>query len=112
MVRGFESVHARHADIEQHDFRPQPAGEQERFLAAGGDTGQFDFRQFLDQVREPLARERLVIDDEDSQDHMGWLPAGKRRVTTKRSGASNTSTCASPWNMSSSRWRTLSRPIR
>ncbi len=107
-----EPVHARHPDVEEHDFRAEPTGEQQCFLAARCDACKLDGWQLLDEVRQPLACKRLVIDDQYAKIHLGLLPAGKRSVTTKRSGASITSTSASPWNMSSSRWRTLSSPMR
>ena len=61
-----EPVHARHADVEQHDFGPYASCEQQRFLAARGNAGKFDVRKLLDEVGEPLPCERLVVDDQDA----------------------------------------------
>ena len=52
-------------------------GEQQGLLAARGDAGELDVRQLLDEVREPLPRERLVVDDQDAQVHAS-APRGRK----------------------------------
>ena len=77
VMRGLEPVHARHADVEQHDFGPQPAREQQGLFAARGDAGELHRRQLLDEVGEPLAGERLVVDDQHAQVHAPRTAGGK-----------------------------------
>ena len=109
-----------HRDAKALAWRLAERGPYERIVAItrGGlvpahiIARELDVRHVLDEVRQPLAREGLVVDHQHAQVHAAASTAGKLSVTTKRSGASMTSTAASPGNMSSSRWRTLSRPMR
>ena len=79
MARGLHAVHLRHADVEERDVDPLAVHDLERFAAV---TRLVDDRErelgaaFVEQVAQPRARRRLVVDDEDAR---GGAP-GKHQV--------------------------------
>ena len=85
LARDFEAVDARHAHVEQHDVGLQPVADLERALAVLGLAGDLETPDLLQHGAQPLARRRLVVDDEHAETH-AWRAAsagwnGKRSVT-------------------------------
>ena len=70
MARGLHAVHLRHADVEERDVDALAVHDLERFAAV---TRLVDDRErelgpaFVEQVAQPRARRRLVVDDEDAR---------------------------------------------
>ena len=64
MPRGLDPVHARHADVEQDHVGIELLTEPERLQPVGRFTHYRDLAQLLEQTAQPLARRRLVVDDD------------------------------------------------
>ena len=74
VLRRLDSIHARHADIHQHDVRRQPANQGDRFGAVARFARAFAPVQLLDQAFQAVTRRRLVVDDQDL--HAGTSAVG------------------------------------
>ncbi len=64
MARGFEPVHHRHADVEQHEIGLDPRRGFERFEAVAGFADDLDAVDLGNQRGESLAREGFVVNYE------------------------------------------------
>ena len=75
-----EAVHAGHREVEQHDVGLQLRGRGDR---SGAVLGLADDVESLlhEQSRERIARERMVVDDENAFGHLALI--GKRRRADK-----------------------------
>jgi hypothetical protein len=59
------AVHVLHVEVEQDHVRLQAARELDAFLAAGSLADELEFGCGLDQLDHALAKQRMVVDDED-----------------------------------------------
>jgi len=79
MMRGFDALHARHADVEQHDVGPQAGGEVQRFVTVGRFADD-RVAVFVGQnLAETIAGGFFVVDDQDF--HAASSSNGNRSVT-------------------------------
>ncbi|PZO53332.1 MAG: hypothetical protein DCF16_07255 [Alphaproteobacteria bacterium] len=60
-VRDLEPVCKRHANIEQHDIRPQIAHEGDRLRAIAGRANDLDVRNALQRQLHAAQRQRFVV---------------------------------------------------
>jgi hypothetical protein len=70
-LRHLDSVHARHAHVEQHQLRLQLGDRRERLLTARRLPDRREPRGGLDHLARDPAEHRLVIDREDPDVHLG-----------------------------------------
>ena len=63
MARGFEPVHDRHADVEQHEIGLQARRGFERVEAIAGFAGDFDAVDLGEQRGQSLARQGFVVNE-------------------------------------------------
>jgi hypothetical protein len=68
--RRLDPVDLRHSQIHQHDVRPQLLDERDRFVAVRRLSHDFHLRPGRQQRAQPLAKERLIVGDEDRR-HAG-----------------------------------------
>ena len=68
-----EPVHARHADVHQHDVRAQPLGQPHRLVPVGRLSDHSDVGRGVEQNPDAGADQALVVDDERT-DHGCPLP--------------------------------------
>jgi hypothetical protein len=61
-----DAVHARHADVEQHHVGREALAERDRLVAVRRLADDRDLAQVLEQVAQPLASRRLVVDDQQA----------------------------------------------
>ena len=67
--QGRETVEARHQEVEEHDVGLGLSRGRDRFLAVRGEPGELEAMR-AQQRRERLAREGMVVDDEDPCRHV------------------------------------------
>lgn len=65
MLRCLQPVHARHTDIEQHELRRMRRNGGQGLDPVSRFSHDLTDPKLADQRGEPLARERLIIYDED-----------------------------------------------
>ena len=75
---GLDAVAARHAQVHQHDVRPQPVGERERLVAVGRRADDLDPGEQPEQGGESFADDALVVGDQDAD---GCVHAGTHSST-------------------------------
>ena len=63
-LRRLEPVHARHADVHDHDLRAAPLGERDRAGAVGGLADDADVRRAREREAQPFAHDLVVVDDQ------------------------------------------------
>jgi hypothetical protein len=64
MTGDFDSVHARHADVEQYDVRRVLFAQPDSFFAARSFRHDLDPFELIEQAAQALARGRLVVHDQ------------------------------------------------
>ena len=70
MLRHLNAVHIRHANVEQHDVGITGRQQIERtpaVISLAGDFKRHFQRTVAEQVAQPVARWRLVVDHHDAQ---------------------------------------------
>jgi hypothetical protein len=60
-----EAVELRHVDVERHDLGVERPHLAERLTAVAGRPDDAELPRALDELRDDLAHERAVVDDED-----------------------------------------------
>src|SRR5439155_13644355 len=100
----------RHLDVEEQDVDGIGFQEGERRFRIGGRAGDLDAPGGLEQTRQPLHRQRLVVDDVDAQHHRGRgsgfvaeASEGRSTVTQVRPGALSIASAARVPNVISRR---------
>jgi hypothetical protein len=66
-ARRLDAVHARHADVHEHDVGVEALGERDRLVAVAGLGDHGDPARRLEHGLEARAHERLVVGDEDAE---------------------------------------------
>jgi hypothetical protein len=64
MPRGLDAAHTRHANVEQHNRRPDAVDELQGIVARGAHIRYSPTRQFADQTLQALACGRFVVHDQ------------------------------------------------
>ena len=65
----FEPIAPGHLYVEQHDLRSAGGDRFHGSVAVAGFEDVRSWRDDAQQFREPLARERFIVDDQDAPDH-------------------------------------------
>ena len=78
-----EPVHSRHLEIDDRDVGPLLADRLETLAAVGGLADELELGAGLDRVDHRLAKERMVLDDQDADAcpahaRASWLWSGRR----------------------------------
>src|SRR5205814_9973762 len=63
-LRRLQAVHARHADVHDHDVRPAPLREGDRALAVARLADDADVRRPRQRQPQALAHDLVVVDDQ------------------------------------------------
>src|SRR5262249_4842751 len=88
-----DPVHGRHTDVHQDDVREQPLRQLDRLAAVAGLADDLDVVLGAEDHAEAVAHERLVVAEENADDHRSVAANGSRAATRKPpSGTGSVST--------------------
>ena len=97
--RCFEAVDAGHANVHQHDVRPQPLHGLDGLEPVSHVRSNIDLGVDLEQLAKAGTHERLVVGDDDAHAQLGTVPSGSQALTLKppspRLPASSVPPCSS-----------------
>jgi hypothetical protein len=76
-----ETIHARHADVHQHDIRPLGPCELDRLGAVAGLADDLEFLRAFEEGAKPRTHEGLVVREQNPDGHDGTRSVGSQART-------------------------------